>query len=558
MQTTRIWGTLDPFVEGGEVMGRKVANAGFLDALLAADPFDAYHFFQASPGERDRQRETLGRRHPGLAEQGKFKFLTRLDLPRCLSDTAYSVFHLSDCILYPAWLACLRNSLSREIFPITSTTHSLSYASFGRGFLSQLWPGTTARDAIVATSTAGLAVVERLFAALRRGYGLDPDRFPAPRLSRIPLGIDPAGYARSDADAARAARGRLGLPETAVVLLVFGRISHSSKMDLLPLLRALQRVLAGGVDPTGVCLVLAGWTDDDPRQVRDPVITLLSGLAANIGLPLRAFPRPSEADKRALFGLADIFVSLADNPQETFGLTLLEAMASELPVVASDYDGYRDLVVDGDTGFLVPTLGLPDTDPWDVLAPLCYDNHAQLLLAQGLAVDVAATARVLEALILDPHKRRAMGRGGRARVEAQFSWASVIDRHLALWEDLAARPVPDRATLGRTRHPSAMAYGEVFAGYATDRLSDAVRLTWSQTGQAVYRREDYPVIYEALSGLIRPEALRVLLFLARSPCPALTLAGRLAAAVPELDAFAARFHVVWALKQDLLEVEGRA
>jgi hypothetical protein len=54
MQTMRIWGTLDPFVEGGEVMGRKVANAGFLDALLAADPFDAYHFFQASPGERDR------------------------------------------------------------------------------------------------------------------------------------------------------------------------------------------------------------------------------------------------------------------------------------------------------------------------------------------------------------------------------------------------------------------------------------------------------------------------------------------------------------------------
>jgi hypothetical protein len=141
-------------------------------------------------------------------------------------------------------------------------------------------------------------------------------------------------------------------------------------------------------------------------------------------------------------------------------------------------------------------------------------------------------------------------------VEADFSWASVIDRHLALWEELAAKPVGDREQLGRTRHPAAMAYGTLFAGYATNRLSDAVRLTWSQTGQAVYRREDFPVIYEALAGVIRPEALHMLLFLARSPCPALTLAARLAAAVPELDPFAARFHVAWALKQDLLEVEG--
>ncbi len=357
------------------------------------------------------------------------------------------MFHLSDCILYPAWLACLRNSLSREIFPITSTTHSLSYASFGRGFLSQLWPGTTARDAIVATSTAGLAVVERLFTALRRGYGLDPDRFPAPRLARIPLGIDPAGYARSDAGAARVARGRLGLPETAVVLLVFGRISHSSKMDLLPLLRALQRVLAGGVEPSAVCLVLAGWTDDDPRQVRDPVITLLSGLAANIGLPLHAFPRPSEADKRTLFGLADIFVSLADNPQETFGLTLLEAMAAELPVVASDYDGYRDLVVDGTRGFSCRPWGCPIPIPGTYWRRCATTTMPSCCWPRAWPWDVAATARVLEVLLRDPHKRRAMGRAGRARVEAEFSWASVIARHLILWEDLAARPVPDRAPL---------------------------------------------------------------------------------------------------------------
>ena len=52
---------------------------------------------------------------------------------------------------------------------------------------------------------------------------------------------------------------------------------------------------------------------------------------------------------------ADLVVSLVDNIQETFGLVIVEAMASGLPVVATDWDGYRDLVDDGRTGLLVPT-----------------------------------------------------------------------------------------------------------------------------------------------------------------------------------------------------------
>ena len=53
---------------------------------------------------------------------------------------------------------------------------------------------------------------------------------------------------------------------------------------------------------------------------------------------------------------SDAFLSLVDCLQETFGLTPIEAMASGLPVVVSDWNGYRDSVIEGRTGFRIPTI----------------------------------------------------------------------------------------------------------------------------------------------------------------------------------------------------------
>jgi glycosyltransferase involved in cell wall biosynthesis len=466
-----------------------------------------------------------------------------------LADSDYAVFHLSDCITAQARLAAARNALARSIFPITGTTHSLSNAVFQRDFLAHLWPGTTRRDAIVATSIAGRDAV----ASLRQGYGLSPQAYPAPQLAHIPLGVDPADWHRLDGEERVRARAGYGIAPETTVLLVFGRISHSSKMDLLPLLRAVQRLIAAGIAASDLTLVVAGWTDSAGGD--DAFLTTLTNLAANIGLPLIVVRRPDEAAKQRLFGLADVFVSLADNPQETFGLTLLEAMAAALPVIASDYDGYRDIVEDGRTGVLLPTLGPPETGLRDVLAPLCYDNHTHLRLAQSLAVSVPVLATSLAALIRDPGQRRAMGLAGRERVVAHFTWDACVARHLSLWEELGREPAPDRESLLALRHPLTLAYGEVFAGYPGNRLSDAMLLTWTRAGQALYKRQDFPVIYQELEHEIRPDALRVLVFLARSGCPGLTLAKRLTAAVDALDLQAATVHVLWALKQDLLEVQ---
>lgn len=545
-RTPRVWGTLDPFLEPGEAMGRTAANAGFLRALLERDPFDAYHFFLPDRASATAHESLLAREFPALHRAGKFRSAERLALPAALAEVPYHCFHLSDCITHPASLARLRNLSAPGIFPITGTTHSLSYARYMRDFLAHLWPGCTARDCVVATSADAQRVVERFHATLRQGLGLAPDRFPAPQVARIPLGVDPAALVPATPREKAALRRGLGLAEGEVFVLVFARLSHDSKMDLLPVLRAFARLFAAGVDPQSVRLGLAGWTGEG-----DTYLDSMLGLAGGLGIRCLAAARPDEAAKAGLFRAADIFLSPVDNLQETFGLTLLEAGSAGLPAVAADWAGYRDIVVPGETGLLVPTLGPADTGELDALAPLCFDNHAHLLLAQQTAVDVPGLASALARLLADPAERERMGRQARERVEREFSWRGVVQRHLDLWEELRAAPV-DREALRGAAHPLHLPYSRVFGGHPSEALHPGLALRRTRAGEAVYRGQDHPVLYAPLEGRIVPEELRRLLLLARTEIAAgdlLRKAGDNLGLAPER----AQALVLYALKHDFLE-----
>jgi glycosyltransferase involved in cell wall biosynthesis len=534
--TKRIWGTLDPFFEGGPVLGRTVANVGFLDALLKADPFDEYHFFLPGRQALDPLRQHLKRTAPRMLEGERVRLMLRDSLPDRLKDTAYHCFHLSDCITSQPYLSRMRNRLSERIFPVTGPIHSLSYAGYPKAFLQHLWPGATRRDAIVCTSAAGRRAVEGYFGQLRAGFGLDETTHPGPRLQCIPLAVD--------ADAYAPAEGKEGGPTR---ILVFGRISHHSKMDLVPLVRALHRLVTDGLDPQGVELVLAGWAEQETH-----VLDTLAHLAANAGIPMSVVLRPDEARKRALFRQADVFVSIADNPQETFGITLVEAGAFGLPVVASDYDGYRDIVVHGETGWLVPTMGPAETPDVDLAAPLNFDNHYHLALAQATAVDIPALAEALGRLIRDPELRAAMGAAGRDRVRRLFHWPVVIGQYAALWDGLWKEPAEAEPLRGLV-HPLVPEYGRIFGHYPTRTLDDSVKLTVGRTGEAFYRNRDFPNLYAGLKDAIDLDMVRRLAFFARSPVDSATLIRKVSDVAPHLNVTRIKNHILWALKQDILQ-----
>ena len=329
------------------------------------------------------------------------------------------------------------------------------------------------------------------------------------------------------------------------MFLVLARLCYSSKMDFLPILRAFQRLFMDGLPRQGVRLVLAGWTDETDWGQH-----ALADLAANIGLALTVAPCPSDTAKKELYAAADVFLSPSDNLQETFGLTLLEAQAMGLPVIASDFDGYRDLVEHETTGLLVPTLGPATTAGLDLLAPLSFDNHTHLLLAQRLAVDVPTLAAAIARLAGDVDERRRMSRAAVVRARS-FSWESVVERYLDLWRRLEATDLP--ASPPRTAHPAAVPYAEVFGCYPSAVLAPETTVGITRLGQAIYRGQDFPLVYESLSGALRPEVLRTLLVLARKPVACGELTARLRAVHADLDEEEAQTHVLWGLKHDLLE-----
>jgi starch synthase len=108
---------------------------------------------------------------------------------------------------------------------------------------------------------------------------------------------------------------------------------------------------------------------------------------------------------------------------EPFGIVNLEAMACGAPVVASAVGGIPEIVVDGETGFLVPFEGdgTPKNEPKD------RDAFA-----------LAFAERVNE-LAADPARAERFGEKGRARVAERFSWSSIAEQTARLYERLVRR-----------------------------------------------------------------------------------------------------------------------
>jgi glycosyltransferase involved in cell wall biosynthesis len=153
------------------------------------------------------------------------------------------------------------------------------------------------------------------------------------------------------------------------------------------------------LEPPGAQLWVAG---------EGPYEQDLRALASRLGVAerIRWLGRVEQAKLAALYRSCSMLVA-ASFVNETFGMALCEAMACGAPVVASDFGGFREVVVDGETGLLARPQDAPDL------------------------------ARKVTTLLAGPEIARRLGESGRTRVHDFFSWRAVGDRLEEVYRCLA-------------------------------------------------------------------------------------------------------------------------
>jgi glycosyltransferase involved in cell wall biosynthesis len=271
---------------------------------------------------------------------------------------------------------------------------------------------------------------------LERRFGV---KFKCPvQLPIIPLGIDMAHMeARVTPDKRAAQRAALGIADNEVMLLWVGRLSAAIKAHPLAMFQAAERAAQQSNAP--LHFVLVGYFVPDEAEAQ------FQKLAQDFCSKVKIhFVKNNDAHfPDGLWAGADVFISLVDNMQESFGLTPIEAMAAGLPRIITDWDGYRDCVEHGVDGFLVPTLQPPPGSGDDLSRLLLNEREMYggflAKTALSVAVDVKAAADALVALINTPSLRKSIGDRARDRVRATYDWKHIIPQYESLWGELAAR-----------------------------------------------------------------------------------------------------------------------
>ncbi|MBV2352136.1 glycosyltransferase family 4 protein [Synechococcus sp. HK05] len=375
-----------------------------------------------------------------------------------------------------AWLRC-QAALQRD-YSLVGLIHTLAPPAvrelIGSAALAPIEPW----DALICTSPAVQRAMHQLFDQYEHYLAdrLGASRFCRPQLPLIPLAVDVDGIHASASNRAlgQAFRASHGISEDALVVLWVGRLSFYEKAFPQPMFLALNQA-AQAVEQL-VHFVMAGWF---PGGEQDQRLYEQAAAAYAPAVQLHLLNGNDPAVVQACWSAADVFFSLVDNIQETFGLTPVEAMAAGLPIVASEWDGYAYTIRHEKDGFLVPTLGgaAPGLDA--LLANLhalgmeTYQTYVGAT-AQHTAVDVPQAAAALTRLLASADLRRSMGASARERARSAFSWPVVVEHYNQLFDHLAAVR-RDASTPGSCLSPQSHPVRGLpfrdFEGFATQVLS---------------------------------------------------------------------------------------
>ena len=298
----------------------------------------------------------------------------------------------ADLVHSHTWYANLGGHLAALLYgvPHVVTMHSLEplrpwkAEQLGGGYALSSWCERVAAESAAAV----VAVSEGMRADVLAAYPV----IPPGRVRVIRNGIDTGEYAP---DPATDVLDRHGVEPGRPSVVFVGRITRQKGLPVL--LKAAQQL-----DPAAQLVLCAG--QPDTADLADEVAGLVAGLRE---MRSGVIWLPEMLPKREVIQLlSHATVFACPSLYEPLGIVNLEAMACGTAVVASDVGGIPEVVTDGETGLLVP----PD--------------------------DPGALASALNSLLADPGRAEAMGRRGRERAIAEFSWPAIAEQTATLYAEL--------------------------------------------------------------------------------------------------------------------------
>jgi len=299
----------------------------------------------------------------------------------------------ADLVHSHTWYANLAGHLASLLYgiPHVATVHSLEplrpwkAEQLGGGYALSSWAERVSLDSAAAV----VAVSDGMRNDVLSVY----PEIASERVRVIRNGIDTVEYAP---DQKTDVLERHGIDQSRPYVIFVGRITRQKGVPVL--LRA-----AAALDPSAQLVLLAGAADTPElgAEVSALVAELQATRSGVIWVP-EMLPKPDVIQL-----LTHALVFACPSVYEPLGIVNLEAMACATAVVASRVGGIPEVVDDGVTGLLVP----PD--------------------------DPAALAAAMNLLLRDPGRADAMGRAGRERAVAEFSWDAVAAQTAALYAELA-------------------------------------------------------------------------------------------------------------------------
>jgi glycogen synthase len=314
----------------------------------------------------------------------------------------------ADIVHLHTWYTHFGGIMAKQNYgiPMVLTTHSLEplrpwkREQLGGGYDFSCWVEKTAiemADAVIAVSKETKADIVRFFDV------------PEDRIHIIYNGIDLAEYKPvSSIDALE----KYGINPAIPFVLFVGRITRQK--GIVHLVNAVKHMAPG------FQIVLCAGAPDTPEILAEMKTAVAAAQAAH-GQVIWIEEMVQKATVYQLYSHAAVFC--CPSIYEPFGIINLEAMACETAVVASAVGGIKEVVVDGETGILVPLQQ-------QQVAP--FEPHDPEAFSRGLADGI-------NKLMADPELRTKMGKAGRKRAEQIFSWESIAKQTRDLYAELLAR-----------------------------------------------------------------------------------------------------------------------